>query len=73
MNYYQIKIEKSIAKSNDFKRYETLLLNNGLQKDYINLYLKKAGFNNWDEFIKKRDKKENNDEIASFIGGLLGI
>ena len=67
------KIEYNTATLADYKRYESILLNEGLHKDYIFSYLNRAGFTTWEEFIEARQKKENKYEYATLIGGVLGL
>lgn len=70
------KIEKNTAKLTDYKRYEIILRNAGLPREYIFSYLRRAGFNNWDEFFFARNRKaKDNQEIleAVAIGGIIGL
>jgi len=68
------KIETNTATIEDYKRYEVLLLNGGLTHEYIFSYLNQAGFKNWEDFIKTRQKKQTDkDNEAALIGGLVGL
>ena len=70
------KIEDNTASVQDYNRYEELLLNAGLQKEYILSYLKKADLKSWEDLIKARNKqgklREENQKMNA-VGGLLGI
>jgi hypothetical protein len=70
------KIEQNTANLSDYKRYETILVNAGLSRDYIFSYLQKAGFTTWNDFYRARNiKAKANQETleAIAIGGLIGI
>ena len=68
------KIESNTANLNDYQRYEILLENGGLSKEYIYSYLNRAGFNSWDELINARKEKERvKDNNAKLIGGIVGL
>ena len=70
------KIQHNTATLVDYKRYEVLLLNEGLPRDYIFSYLNKAGFNTWEEFIRAREIKQQlaeENQKSMVIGGLVGI
>lgn len=68
------KIESNTADLNDYQRYEILLQNGGLSREYIYSYLKRAGFNNWNDLINARKQKERvKDNNAKLIGGIIGL
>jgi hypothetical protein len=68
------KIEQDTATLSDYQRYELLLLQGGLTKEYIYSYLNKAGFNSWQEFIDARKDKEKKELVGAVtIGGLIGL
>lgn len=68
------KIEKNTATIDDYKRYETLLLNGGLSHNYIFSYLNRAGFRTWEEFVSARQRKQSDkDSEAVVVGGLIGL
>jgi len=70
------KIHHNTATLHDYKRYELLLLNAGLSREYIFSYLNKAGFNTWEEFIRAREIKQQlieENQKSMVIGGLVGI
>ena len=70
------KIELNEANLNDYKRYEELLVNGGLSRDYIFSYLRRAGFNTWEEFVharktKENERKERNESLA--VAAIVGV
>lgn len=68
------KIENNSAKLVDYQRYEFLLTQGGLSRDYIFSYLNRAGFNNWQDLINARDNQETKEIFkAVAIGGLVGL
>ncbi|WP_299836428.1 hypothetical protein [uncultured Tenacibaculum sp.] len=68
------KIESNTADLNDYQRYEILLQNGGLSREYIYSYLNRAGFNNWNDLINARKEKERaKDNNAKLIGGIVGL
>ncbi|WP_340200952.1 hypothetical protein [Ascidiimonas sp. W6] len=68
------KIESNTADLNDYQRYEILLQNGGLAREYIYSYLNRAGFSNWNELINARQEKERaKDNNAKLIGGIVGL
>lgn len=71
-----IRIENNSANLKDYLRYEQILINAGLPREYIFSYLQRAGFSTWQEFINARNikqqiQKEKLESLA--IGGLIGI
>lgn len=68
------KIEANTATLDDYKKYEFILLNSGLTKDYIYTFLNRAGFNNWEEFVLARTDKQKEKNIGTaIIGGIIGL
>ncbi|GAA4292574.1 hypothetical protein [Aestuariibaculum suncheonense] len=68
------KIETNTADLKDYQRYEILLQNGGLSKEYIYSYLNRAGFNDWNELLNARKEKERaKDNNAKLIGGIIGL
>ena len=70
------KIEQNTASLSDYKRYETILINAGLPREYIFSYLQRAGFTTWDDFYRARTIKAqaNQEKLEAIaIGGLIGI
>lgn len=68
------KIETNSASLDDYKRYEGILLNSGLNKSYIYNFLNQAGFNTWEEFALARKDKEKEKNIGTaIIGGIIGL
>ena len=68
------KIERNTATLDDYKEYEHILLNSGLKREYIYTFINKAGFNNWEEFLKARKSKQNEKNIGTaVIGGIVGL
>ena len=70
------KIEINTATIEDYKRYETLLIGAGLPRDYIFAYLKKAGFNSWEDLVYARRRKEQIRQErleAAVVGGIVGL
>lgn len=68
------KIENNSASLSDYQRYELLLEQGGLSRDYIYSYLDRAGFDTWQDLINARKNKEKRDLInAAAVGGLLGL
>ncbi len=70
------KIESNEATLKDYKRYEELLINGGLSRDYIFSYLRRAGFNTWEEFAqarktKENERKERNESLT--VAAIVGI
>ncbi|MCU0439148.1 MAG: hypothetical protein MUC49_14720 [Raineya sp.] len=77
IRYLSQKIENNRASLEDYKRYEKLLLSQGISHDYLFTELKKAGFTTWEQFLhaKKEKQDERNLEIATgFIAGIgIGV
>lgn len=69
------KIEQNTATITEYHRYELLLKEGGLSSEYIFSYLRRAGFNSWQELVDARKDKEGKKETqnAVAIGGLLGL
>lgn len=68
------KIENNTATLQDYERYEVLLLQGGLPREYIYSYLRRAGFNSWEEFLAARKNKARREMISgAIIGGLVGL
>ena len=68
------KIESNTAVLSDYQRYELILKNGGLSKEYIYSYLNRAGFNGWIDLINARKEKEKEkDNQAKLIGGIVGL
>ncbi|WP_248723847.1 hypothetical protein [Seonamhaeicola sp. ML3] len=68
------KIEANTATLDDYKKYEFILLNSGLTKDYIYTFLNRAGFNNWEEFaLARKDKQKEKNIGTAIIGGIIGL
>lgn len=68
------KIEFNTATLPDYQRYEELLLQSGLPRNYIYSYLRRAGFNSWEDFVAARRSKERRQMISgAIIGGLVGL
>ena len=68
------KIESNSADLNDYKRYENILLNSGLNKSFIYDFLNQAGFQNWEQFVSARKDKEKEKNIGTaIIGGIIGL
>ena len=68
------KIELNTANLKDYQRYEILLTQGGLNKEYIFSYLHRAGFNSWQDLINARNNQKTKEAIeAVAIGGLLGL
>lgn len=70
------KIESNNATLNDYKRYEQLLVEGGLSREYIFSYLQRAGFNTWEELVqarrtKENEKKERNESLT--VAAIVGI
>ena len=73
-------IENNKASLENYKRYEQILINGGLSRNFIFSYLNRAGFNSWEEFVSARQNKESeakeNKEswaVAAIIGIGIGL
>ncbi len=70
------RIDNNSASLDDYKRYELLLVNAGLPKQYMYDYLRRAGFSNWDDFVKARKVKEKTHQEnieSTVVGGIIGL
>ena len=68
------KIESNTADLNDYHRYEILLKNGGLSREYIYSYLSRAGFSDWHQLIDARKAKEiEKNNSAKLVGGIVGL
>jgi hypothetical protein len=70
------RIDNNSASLDDYKRYELLLVNAGLPKHYIYDYLRRAGFSNWDDFVRARKIKEQSHQEnleTAVVGGIIGL
>ncbi|MEM1044116.1 MAG: hypothetical protein AAGI91_16015 [Bacteroidota bacterium] len=67
-------IGQNAATLADYHRYEQLLLQSGLQHDYIFSHLNRAGFASWEGFIRARQDKERSSVVEGrVVGGLVGL
>jgi hypothetical protein len=73
-------IENNRASLENYKRYEQILINGGLSRDFIFSYLNRAGFNSWEEFVNARQNKESEVKekkeswaVAAIIGIGIGL
>jgi hypothetical protein len=73
-------IENNSASLENYKRYEQILINGGLSRDFIFSYLNRAGFNSWEEFVNARQNKESEVKekkeswaVAAIIGIGIGL
>jgi hypothetical protein len=68
-------IEDNSASIEDYARYEFLLTNAGLPREYIYSYLARAGFTNWNDLVQERRNKQKKqtkiEEVV--IAGLIGL
>ena len=68
------RIETNTAKLADYQRYELLLTQGGLNREYIFSYLQRAGFNSWQELINARESQKSKEILSAVaIGGLVGL
>ena len=70
------RIDINSATLDDYRKYESLLVNAGLPKEYIYNYLRRAGFTNWDDLVKARKIKEKTHQEnveTAVVGGIIGL
>lgn len=56
------KIDKNKAVLEDYEKYESLLLQAGIEKDEITGSMRRYGFQNYKEYLEAREKPLNKEE-----------
>ncbi len=68
------RIEAGAASSDDYQRYEDLLVSAGLPRDYVRSFIEEAGYDSWDAFRQARSGPEGDRGVsATLIGRVSGL